>query len=112
MSGNDVPVFDRTARHENRGKFVRGCPKTFIAINVNDDEFALDVSRMTVTAINHRFKKNVSLLSSGQKKAGIDRNDDKASMKALTARLTLIAITGARMTASMTTARLQRNVCF
>lgn len=39
--------------------------------------------------------------------AVIDRNDDKASLIALIARLTLTAITGGRMTESMDTARYQ-----
>jgi hypothetical protein len=112
VSGNDAVVSDRTARHEKQGKACQACPKTFIAINVKAGEFALDVSRETVTAKNYRFKNYVSSLSLGRKQPVIDRNDDKASMKALTARLTLIAITGARMHASMNTARLPRNVCF
>jgi len=93
-------VSDRTARH-----VLMDQPS--FAINVKDGESALDVSRVTVTAKNHRFKKNVSLLSSGQKEAVIDRNDDKASMTALTARLTLIALTVSRMTACMNIARYQ-----
>jgi hypothetical protein len=56
------------------------CTKTFIAINVNGIEFALDVSRVTVTPKTYRFKKNVSWLSLGQEKAVIDRNDDKAPL--------------------------------
>jgi len=83
------------------------CPKTFIAINVNGVEFALDVSRVTVTPKTYRFKKNVSWLSLGQENAVIDSNDDKVSLKALIARLTFTAIAGGRMTENMNTARYQ-----
>jgi hypothetical protein len=75
-------VSDRTARHALMDQ-------SSFAINVKDGEFALEVSRVTVTAQNYRFKNYVSSLSLRQKKAVFDRNDDKASMKALTARLTL-----------------------